>query len=181
MLEQLLQRFTPGTFIGLVAVIGGILGWIITTVAAQWRRVRVAEIEASLKQQMLERGMGAAEIEQVLRSKSRGSGSGEVAQAGCVPSAKASIVKALTEGGYEGEDMERILRAYGQHPDVQAVVDKEGQQRAEAFNRAVSAKVGIVKMMAENGNSTEEIERVLGAYNDDAEWRIDHRQPAAVS
>ena len=178
---ELLDKFSPGHLIGMVAVIGGVLGWIITHVASQWRRVRVAEIEGALKQQMLDRGLAATDIEQVLRASNRKNknvceGLGDGAS-----SAKAAVVKALTEGGYEGQDIERTLRAFGQHPDVKAVEQKEGPDRAAAFRRAVSAKVGIVQMMAENGNSGEDIERVLVAFTDDAEWRMDRQAvPANV-
>lgn len=40
------------------------------TLTSYWRRSRQAELDASLKQQMLERGMSADEIVQVLEAKS---------------------------------------------------------------------------------------------------------------
>lgn len=172
---ELLDKFSPGHLIGLAATVLGILGWIVTTVASQWRRVRVAEIEASLKQQMLERGLGPNDIEQVLRTSRKGS-CGTTFE-GTPSSAKAVLVKTLSENDYTGADIERVLRAFGRHPDPQAVAQKEGPQRAEALGRALSAKVGVVKTMAENGNEAEDIERVLSAFADDADWRLD-RQPA---
>jgi hypothetical protein len=45
-----------------------ILGWIVTDVAKNWRRVRVSEQQAALKQSMIERGMSADEIERVLNA-----------------------------------------------------------------------------------------------------------------
>ncbi len=174
---DILDKFSPGQFIGLVATVFGILGWVITVVAAQWRRVRVAEMEAALKQQMMERGMNAAEIQEVLRASKKSDWScGK--SAGSSP--KARMVKALADNGYEGKDIERILRTFGTHPDRELVVQKEGADRADAFGRALAAKVEIVEMMAANGNETEEIERVLGAYKDDAPWRMEERQPVAV-
>ena len=179
-MDQLLTNFTPGHLIGLVATILGILGWVITTIAGQWRKVRVAEIEAALKQQMLDRGMGANEIGQVLRSNQK-SNAKEEALVQSPSSAKAALVHALTEGGYEGGDMERILRAFGRHPDPTAVLHRDGPEREAAFRRAIQAKVEIVEMMAANGNDAEEIERVLTAYGDDAEWRMDRKpEPANV-
>ena len=180
-MDQLLNNFSPGHLIGLVATILGILGWIITTVAGQWRKVRVAEIEAALKQQMLDRGMGANEIGQVLRSNQKCSPAEDEATVQTPSSAKAAVVQALTEGGYEGGDMERILRAFGRHPDPTAVLHRDGPEREAAFRRAIQAKVEIVEMMAANGNEAEEIERVLTAYADDAEWRMDRKpEPANV-
>ncbi len=179
-MSELLDKFTPGHVIGLVATIGGILGWIITTVAAQWRKVRVAELDAALKQEMLERGMGPAEIDQVLRANRRGGNLNGTP--GLTPSSpKAAVVKSLTDGGYEGADIERILRAFGSHPDPAAVLERDGREKEAAFQRAVQAKVEIVEMMAANGNEAEEIERVLLAYSDDAEWRMDRKpEPAKL-
>ena len=47
------------------------------TLTNYWRRSRQAELDASLKQQMLERGMSADEIVQVLEAKA------EPSKAGC--------------------------------------------------------------------------------------------------
>jgi hypothetical protein len=41
------------------------------TLTSYWRRSRQAELDASLKQQMLERGMSADEIVQVMEAKSQ--------------------------------------------------------------------------------------------------------------
>jgi hypothetical protein len=41
------------------------------TVTNYWRRTRQAELDAALKQQMLDRGMSADEIVQVLEAKSQ--------------------------------------------------------------------------------------------------------------
>lgn len=43
-----------------------------STATYYWHKVRRAEIEASLKHEMIERGMSAAEIERVLQASSRG-------------------------------------------------------------------------------------------------------------
>ena len=42
---------------------------IVKCVANQWRKVREAEMEAALKQDMLNRGMSAQEIQMVLSAK----------------------------------------------------------------------------------------------------------------
>ncbi len=72
MLEWLSQQ-SPGQLIGLVAVMMGPLIAIVAIVSGSWARVRraeayaqVAEMEAALKQQMIERGMSADEIVRVL-------------------------------------------------------------------------------------------------------------------
>jgi hypothetical protein len=60
---------------GLVAVIGAfavpivaILGWVVTTWMSNWRKVRVSEHLAALKQTMIERGLSADEIERVINA-----------------------------------------------------------------------------------------------------------------
>ena len=55
-------------FMAFVAVLVGPMIAIVAIVATQWRRVRVAELDAGLKQQMLDKGMSAAEIEQVMKA-----------------------------------------------------------------------------------------------------------------
>lgn len=177
-MPEILDKFSPGQLIGLVATVGGILGWIIISVAQQWRKVRLAEMEAALKQQMLERGMAATDMEQVLRSSKRGEPVSFLRRNTVAP--KAAVVKALTDGGYEGADIESILRAFGTHPEQEVVAQREGPERAEAFGRVLAAKVQIVEIMAANGNEAEEIVCVLSEYKDDGEWRIQNRQPEAL-
>ena len=59
--------------IGLAGVVAGPLVAIVAIVCAAWAKVRraeskahIAEVEAALKQQMIERGMSADEIERVM-------------------------------------------------------------------------------------------------------------------
>jgi hypothetical protein len=75
-IANLINRCSPEAFFGIVITIGGaflvaIIG-IITTSWSQWRK---RELDASLKQEMLARGMSAEEIERVL---SAGSASAEL-------------------------------------------------------------------------------------------------------
>lgn len=51
---------------GIIAVVASLIAKVCISVAAQWRRVREAEIEAALKSQMLEQGLSTEEIERVL-------------------------------------------------------------------------------------------------------------------
>jgi hypothetical protein len=62
---------TPFGFIT-VAVIGGIIASIISTMMGNWRKVRVAEQQAALKQTMIDKGMSAADIERVLTAGTKG-------------------------------------------------------------------------------------------------------------
>ncbi len=68
-----LAHQNPRDLIGLAGVIVGPLIAVVAIVCAAWTRVRrteaqahIAELEAALKQQMIEKGMSADEIERVL-------------------------------------------------------------------------------------------------------------------
>ena len=106
-MSDLFDKFSPGEFIALAAVIVGPLIAITAIITTQWRRVRIAEMEATLKQQMLDKGMSAAEIEQVMTVNQRQPGS-----TGDVRADRAYLVQCMIAEGYEGEDIERVLKAY---------------------------------------------------------------------
>ena len=61
----------PGHVIALVSVMVGGLIAMTAIVSGQWRRVRQAEFEASLKQEMLTRGMSVDVIQRVVRASRR--------------------------------------------------------------------------------------------------------------
>ena len=67
---ELLEADLPhlGILLGFTAIIGFFSTAIIAVVASQWRRVREADIEANLKATMLEQGMSATEIREVIES-----------------------------------------------------------------------------------------------------------------
>ncbi len=63
---ELLSRFEPGEMIGLVAVSGGLLCGLVAITMGIWHEHRKTEINAALKQDMLNRGMTADDIRVVL-------------------------------------------------------------------------------------------------------------------
>jgi len=66
------QRFIDGdTFPLIVFLVGGAFVMIVSVLAVQWRRVRVAETEGAIKMQMIEKGYAADEIERVVQSAPR--------------------------------------------------------------------------------------------------------------
>lgn len=66
--------------VAVTAVFGfPLVGYVVSTVATNWRQVKVAEQNAALKQQMIDRGYAADEIVRVLEA-----GAGEPATAGKV-------------------------------------------------------------------------------------------------
>ena len=109
---ELLNKFDAGQLIGLVGVIGGLLVAALAVVITQWRRVRLAEMETGLKQQMLEKGMSPAEIGQVMNASRERAAAGSVVSTGNEAADKAALVQRMVDEGYEGEDIERVLKAY---------------------------------------------------------------------
>jgi hypothetical protein len=111
-MSEILNKLSGEELIPIVAIIAGIVCAIVAILSRQWRRLRVAEMEAGLKQQMLEKGMSAAEIAQVLRASSqRDCGHWYT---GDENYDKGNLVKALADNGLSAEDIERVLRAL--HP-----------------------------------------------------------------
>ena len=73
---ELLQE-NPWLIVVCLALLIPILGIIFGTVTGYLTRVRKAEIEASLKMEMLQRGMSAAEIKMVVEATPRKRGKDE--------------------------------------------------------------------------------------------------------
>jgi hypothetical protein len=65
-MQEFLSRFGNDELIGLVAVVGAFLCGIPAVVGGIWYAIRNAEITGALKQDMLNRGMSAEEIQIVL-------------------------------------------------------------------------------------------------------------------
>jgi hypothetical protein len=61
-----------GPFIALVAVVGGLLIPLVVIVGGLMYKHRKLQVEAALKQQMIERGMSADEIKEVLGASMSG-------------------------------------------------------------------------------------------------------------
>ncbi len=58
-----------GMLVGVVAIIGGISVAITKVVSSHYRKTQLDEMEATLKMEMIQRGMSAGEIKQVLEAK----------------------------------------------------------------------------------------------------------------
>ena len=110
-MSEFLSKFNGGEVIGFVAVLGGLLIPTIAVITFHWRRARAAELEAGLKQQMLEKGMSAAEIVQVMNAGHETRDS-SVGSTGDEALDKAQLTQRMIDNGYEGEDIERVLKAY---------------------------------------------------------------------
>ncbi len=67
-MSEILSRLSPEDFIGLVSVVGGFIVGTVAIIAIFWHKTRKHEITAALKQDMLNRGMSADEIQTVIES-----------------------------------------------------------------------------------------------------------------
>jgi hypothetical protein len=154
-----LYRLNGGQMIGLVSVLGPLIGGALIAVvgilATQWRRVRLAEMEANLKQQMLDKGMPAAEIEQVLKASSHPPSPAEnSAFTGAPGIDKFTLVKFMAENSLSGEDIVRVLRAFDGPPD-----------QSLGSSPASKEKAALVEHLIGQEMPAEEIERVLRAFH----------------
>ena len=60
-MNELLSRMDPALLIPLGGIVMGCLTGMVFTIGKSWARVRQTEMEAALKQDMLARGMSAAD------------------------------------------------------------------------------------------------------------------------
>ena len=113
---EFFDKLNGGELIGFTAVIAGPLIAIVAIIMSQWRRVRVAEMDAALKQQMLDKGMSAAEIEQVMRASLEPGHERNSKSTGNEALDKTALAQRMIDEGYEGADIERVLKAYQPSP-----------------------------------------------------------------
>jgi hypothetical protein len=86
---------------------------IITTIAYCWQKVRVAEIEAGLKQDMLERGMTPEEIQTVLTASSKAPPAWEKVR---VAEIEAALKKDMLRRGMTPEEIQNVVAAFANAP-----------------------------------------------------------------
>lgn len=103
--------FIPVLSIAAAAVVFGI--WI---VSHYWNDVRRQEIDAALKQDMLNRGMSAADIERVLLASQTPRPPVVEQKADPISNNEYSLVEKMLDEGHSIDDVERIVRAFKQ-PD----------------------------------------------------------------
>jgi len=66
--QEFFSRLTSEDTVGVISVVLVFLAGMIVWLSLQWRLHRRTEMEVSLKQEMLSRGLSAEEIERVLRA-----------------------------------------------------------------------------------------------------------------
>jgi hypothetical protein len=67
-MAEFISQIGVGEFIGLVAVVGGLLIPLTAVIGGLAYKLRRLSVEAALKQLMIERGMSAVEIREVLQA-----------------------------------------------------------------------------------------------------------------
>jgi hypothetical protein len=67
-MHEFVSEIGPDNFIGLVAIVGGLLIPLAAIIGAFVYKCRRLSVEATLKQVMIERGMSADEIKEVLQA-----------------------------------------------------------------------------------------------------------------
>jgi hypothetical protein len=71
-MSEFLQHWDSAYLIPITAIVVGCLTGIICRISDNWRKVRMSEMELGLKQDMLQRGMSAEEIDRVMTASSTG-------------------------------------------------------------------------------------------------------------
>jgi DNA-binding transcriptional MerR regulator len=124
----------------------------------QWQSVRTAKIEADLKQQMLDQGMTAKDIETVLRASADPSRHRPASPDSGYYTAKhaeieSALIKDLATLNISADDIEKIYKAFS---SINGAQYKSYQSSEKAIKDAA-----FVKRLAQSGRSSAEIERLL--------------------
>jgi len=111
-MEEFLNQYGFWLIIMAPAILGAIGAWVFK-IAAEWRKARVAECEVILKQEMVQRGMSADEIVQILRA-------GTAPHPGASPT---GIGELMAEKDYKAADIVTVVQAWNAlPPEFQATV-----------------------------------------------------------
>lgn len=111
---ELFSRFNAGEIIGLISVLAGCTVAITAIVCAHWWKLRQAELDASLKAEMLRQGKSVDEIERLLRATSV---PGEpVEEKDCDITDEVFLVRRMGDAGYDGDAIGRLVALYKTAP-----------------------------------------------------------------
>jgi hypothetical protein len=100
----------PKLIVPVVAMIGTALVFIVWIVAAHWKRVRQLQIEASLKQDMINRGLSAGDVERVLWASSTPPPAPPTPES--ISDNEYALVEKMIDEGRSAEEIERLIRAF---------------------------------------------------------------------
>jgi hypothetical protein len=112
MFEAIFEK-QPSLIVPALSLIGGTMVSIVWILAHYWKRVQQIHVESSLKQDMLNRGLSAADIERVLWASSDGpptppsTDTPEV-----ITENEYYLVEKMIDEGKSVEEIERLVRAF---------------------------------------------------------------------
>lgn len=110
-----LFKDAPALAIPVIALLGAATVFVVWIIAHYWHAVRQQDVEAALKQDMLNRGYGPDDIERVLiASAAREERLIAAAQAPqeTVSDNEYALVEKLIDEGHSIDDIERLVRAF---------------------------------------------------------------------
>jgi hypothetical protein len=70
---EFLSKVSAGELIAIISIVGGLVCGTIVMIGDYWYKIRKAELQARLKQDMLDRGMSVDEIRDVLEAGTKAS------------------------------------------------------------------------------------------------------------
>jgi hypothetical protein len=110
MAEILFSR-NPGLFIPVLAIAAAGVVFVVWIVVHHWSSAKQLDVDAALKQDMLNRGMSAADVERVLWASSSGP-HGEPSPQETITDNEYYLVEKMLDDGHGIEEIERVIRAF---------------------------------------------------------------------
>jgi hypothetical protein len=99
----------PEYLIPIIGIVAGCTVGLAAVIANNWRSVRRAEVEAALKQDMLNRGMTVEQIERVVRASNVSEEGGKTDP---ISDNEMHLVERMVDEGRSTEEIERVIRAF---------------------------------------------------------------------
>jgi hypothetical protein len=112
MFEAVFEK-QPALIVPVLALSGSAVVFVVWIIAAHWKGVRQMDVEATLKQDMLNRGLSVADIERVLWASSDGPPRDTVDEAQkAITDNEYYLVEKMLDEGRSVEEIERLVRAF---------------------------------------------------------------------
>jgi hypothetical protein len=112
MFEAIFEK-QPSLIVPALSLAGGTIVFTVWILAHYWKRVQQIHVESSLKQDMLNRGLSAGDIERVLWASSDGPPEATAPQTQeVITDNEYYLVEKMIDEGKTVEDIERIVRAF---------------------------------------------------------------------
>jgi hypothetical protein len=112
MFETIFEK-QPSLIVPVLFLCGATIVFTVWIIAAHWKRARQMEVEGSLKQDMLNRGLTVADIERVLWASSDGPQDEATDDAQkTITDNEYYLVEKMLDEGRSVEEIERLIRAF---------------------------------------------------------------------